>query len=389
MYYVGIDIAKRKHVVFTLDGEGEPVGKVLRVSNDREGFDVLLAHLNSLETPVTVGLEATGHYWLALYSALTEAGYEVIVLNPLQVQAYRKSGIRKRKNDRYDAFWIADYIRISRRLQSSPAVQPDLVQLRELTRFRASLSQQIGDCKRRIIGILDRVFPEYETLFSNVFIQTSRQLLAEALTPEEFEAFDLSELSQLLRQSSHGRLGQTKAEEIRTLAERSVGVGFLGDALHVQMTCLLQQLALLEQQVNELDDQIERLMDRLPQYITSIPGIGPTTGAVILAEIGDVHRFDAPEKLVAYAGIDPVVYQTGEFEAANTRMSKRGSPYLRHALWQAAFAASRFDPQLRDYYQRKRAEGKAHGTALGAVCRKLLHRVYIILKEERPYLIRD
>ena len=388
MHYVGIDIAKRKHVVFTLDGEGEPVGKALRISNDREGFDALLAHLSSLEATISVGLEATGHYWLALYSVLTEAEYEVIVLNPLQVQAYRKSGIRKRKNDRYDAYWIADYIRISRRQQSWAEVQPDLVQLRELTRFRASLSQQVGDCKRRIIAILDRVFPEYETLFSSVFIQTSRQLLAEALTPEEFADFDLSELSQL-RQTSRGRHGLAKAEEIQALAERSVGVGFLGDALRVQLTCLLQQLALLEQQLEELAVQIEALMDRLPQYITTIPGVGPVTGATILAEIGDVQRFPAPEKLVAFAGIDPVVYQTGQFEASNTRMSKRGSPYLRHALWQAAFAASRFDPQLRDYYQRKRAEGKAHGTALGAVCRKLLHRIYIILKEERPYVTRD
>jgi transposase len=130
-------------------------------------------------------------------------------------------------------------------------------------------------------------------------------------------------------------------------------------------------------------------MAQLPQHITSIPGIGSVTGAAILAEIGNIRRFPSPEKLVAYAGIDPIVYQTGQFNATNTRMSKRGSPYLRQALWQAAFTASRFDPQLRDYYQRKRAEGKAHGTVLGAICRKLLHRVYIILKEERPYVIRD
>ena len=213
--------------------------------------------------------------------------------------------------------------------------------------------------------------------------------MAEALTPEEFADFDLSELSDLLRQTSRGRHSRAKAEEIQTLARRSVGVGFLGNTLRVQLNCLLQQLALLEQQLDELDAQIETIMDRLPQYITSIPGVGSVTGAIILAEIGDVHRFAAPEKLVAYAGIDPVVYQSGQFEATNTRMSKRGSPYLRHALWQAAFAASRFDPQLRDYYQRKRAEGKAHGTALGALCRKLLHRIYIILKEERPYVIRD
>jgi transposase len=389
MHYVGIDIGKRNHVVFTLAGDAKPLGKAFRVANDRAGFDKLLAHLNTLATPVTVGLEATGHYWLALYSVLVEAAYDVFVLNPLQVQAYRKSGIRKRKNDRYDAFWIADYIRINVHLQSSPAVQPDMVQLRELTRFRASLVQQIGDCKRKIINILDRVFPEYETLFSNVFVRSSRQLLAEALTPAEFADFDLSELSRLLQQTSRGHHGRAKAEEIRALAQRSVGIGFLGKVMHVQMTCLLEQLSLLEQHVAELDIQIEDLMERLPQHITSIPGIGSVTGATILAEIGNIHRFDAPEKLVAFAGIDPAVYQTGEFKANNMRMSKRGSPYLRHAIWQAAFAASRFDPQLRDYYQRKRAAGKAHGTAVGAVGRKLLHRIYVILKEERPYVIRD
>jgi transposase len=389
MHYVGIDIAKRNHVVFTLDGDGRPLGKAFHIANDRDGFDKLLAHLSILSGTVAIGLEATGHYWLALYSLLVEAEYEVFVLNPLQVQAYRKSGIRKRKNDRYDAFWIADYIRISRHLQLPLAVQPDLVQLRELTRFRAGLVQQIGDCKRKIISILDRVFPEYETLFSSIFVQASRQLLAEALTPEEFADFDLNELSQQLQQASRGHHGQTKAKEIKALAERSVGIGFLGNALHVQMTCLLQQLSLLEQQVVELDTQIDELMAQLPQHITSIPGIGSVTAAVILAEIGNIRRFPSPEKLVAYAGIDPIVYQTGQFNATNTRMSKRGSPYLRQALWQAAFAASRFDPQLRDYYQHKRAEGKAHGTVLGAVCRKLLHRIYIVLQEERPYVIRD
>jgi len=268
-------------------------------------------------------------------------------------------------------------------------MQPDMVQLRELTRFRARLGEQVGDCKRKMIGILDRVFPEYEKLFSKVFVQSSRKLLAEALTPEEFADFDLSELVRLLQQASHGRYGQVKAEQIQTAARRSVGVGFLADALRVQMQCLLQQLDLLEQQQEQLNAEIEAMMDNLPQHITSIPGVGATTGATILAEIGDIRRFETPEKLVAYAGIDPTVYQSGEFTATNTHMSKRGSPYLRQALWQAAFAASRFDPQLRAYYRRKRSEGKTHGTALGAICRKLVHRIYVVLKEDRPYAIRD
>lgn len=388
MHYIGIDVGKRHHVAFTLAANGHAVGKAFRFANDQAGFDKLRAHLAQLEQVEAIGLEATGHYWLALYTMLTDADYELIVLNALQIHAYRKSGIRKRKNDRYDAFWIADYIRVSQR-PATTAQQPELLQLRELTRFRASLTQQMGDCKRKIISILDRVFPEYEQFFSSIFIQTSRRLLSEAMTPDEFADFDLSELAQLLAQASRGRHGQAKAEEIQSVASRSVGIGFLTDALRVQLSCLLQQLTLLETQRQLLDDEIMAVMETLPQYITTIPGVGPVTGAIILAEIGDVNRFPAPEKLVAYAGIDPTVYQSGQFTASQTRMSKRGSPYLRHALWQAAVMASRHDPQLRDYYQRKRAEGKAHGTTIGAVSRKLLHRIYTILKEQRPYVIRD
>ena len=133
---------------------------------------------------------------------------------------------------------------------------------------------------------------------------------------------------------------------------------------------------------------LEHLMQQLPQYITSIPGIGLATGAAILSEIGDINRFESPEKLVAYAGIDATVYQSGQFEALETHMSKRGSPYLRQALWQAASMAVLHDPQLKNYYQRKKAEGKHHGTAIGAVCRKLVARIFIILKENRPYEIR-
>lgn len=388
MHTVGIDIGKRHHVAVILDVNGQQVGKALRFANDQAGFGQLLDWLTAVGQIALIGLEATGHYWLALYTVLAEAGYNLVVLNALQVHAYRQSGIRKRKNDRYDAYWIADYIRISQHPQPNQP-QPALLQLRELTRFRASLTGQLGDCKRKVISILDRVFPEYETLFSSVFIQTSRRLLAEALTPAEFADFDLTELAQLLTQTSRGRHGQAKAEEIQSVARQSVGVGFLGNALRVQMSCLLQQLDLLDGQRQQLEAEITALMDHLPSHITSIPGIGPVTGAIILAEIGDVHRFTSPEKLVAYAGIDPSVYQSGQFTATQTRMSKRGSPYLRHALWQAAFMATLHDPQLRDYYQRKRAEGKAHGTAIGAVCRKLLHRIYVVLKEERPYVIRD
>ena len=388
MLYIGIDIAKRSHTALALQDDRQRVWADFEFANDRDGFESLQARIAAADGQVLVGLEATSIYWLPLFTFLTEHDVEVVVFNPLQIHAYRKSGIRKRKDDRIDAFWIADFMRVGNQ-QSARQFAPDLMQLRELTRFRSGLTNQIGSVKKQVIGILDRIFPEYETLFSSIFIQTSRQLLTEAVTPADFAELDLSELVILLQSASRGRFGEDKAAQIQTVAARSVGIAFLADALRVQMRCLLAQLELLEEQRIILDDEIKHFMSQIEQHITSIPGIGPVTGAVIIAEIADINRFDSPAKLVAFAGIDPAVYQSGNFQATHTRMSKRGSPYLRHALWQAASSSVRFDPQLKAYYQKRRAEGKHHNVILGAVSRRLLNRIFVILKENRPYEIRN
>ena len=388
MYFCGIDIAKKKHDAVIVDGEGNFLGKPISITNTVAGFEELLTRLQSLDQNVLIGLEATGHYWLALYERLSEAGFKIVVLNPLQIAAYRRSGIRKVKNDRKDAWWIADYLRIAN-LQPTDRQLPILLKLRELTRFRYALMGQVGDLKRKVLSILDRVFPEYETLFSDVFIKSSRALLKEAVTADEIANFDLSELTAILKTNSQGRFGQEKASRIQNLARQSVGIGFLTDAVYLEMRCLLEQLDLLLSQIEMLENAIDEMMDQIPQFITSIPGVGKVTGSAILAEIGDINRFESSEKLVAFAGIDPTVYETGQFIAKKTRMSKRGSPHLRYALWQAASMAIQYDPELKAYYQAKRAEGKHHGTALGAVCNKLISRIYIILKEQRPYIVRE
>lgn len=385
MFYCGIDVAKHKHAVVVLDDQGQVHKPAFTAENTHAGMEQLLENLKPFAGNIYIGLEATGHYWLSLYDILTRHGYPVVVLNPIQISAYRRSGVRKVKNDKTDAIWIADFVRIS----STPAASrdiPTILQLRELSRFRFWLTDQIGDCKRKLLTILDRVFPEYESLFSSVFVQSSKAMLKEAVSAQEFAEFDLQELSELLRKTSRGRFGREKAQEIQIQARQSIGIGFLTDAVRVEMRCLLAQIDLLEEQQAEVEAAQETLLKSIEQYITSIPGIAIPTGAAILAEIGDVSRFESEEKLVAYAGIDATVHQSGQFNAGKMHMSKRGSPYLRLALWQAASMAIRHNEELKEYYQKKRKEGKAHGTALGAVCRKLLIRVYVILKEKRPYL---
>lgn len=387
--YVGIDVAKRQHKVAMMGEDGQLKTRPYAISNDLEGFETLRERLADLAEPAEIGLEATGHYWLALFDYLTQAGYRVHVLNPLQVHAYQRSGIRKRKTDKIDAIWIADFVRIGgARISVEPDALQTYMQLRQLARFRMSLVDQIGDAKRRILGVLDRIFPEYESLFSSVFMSTSRQLLAEAVTPQEFAEFNLDELTGLLKQASRGRLGHDKAEEIQAVARRSIGVTFLADAARVQLGCLLAQIAFIEQQVTEVDLTLEGLVAALPdQYLATIPGIGPVTAALILGEIGDIHRFSSIEKLAAYAGIDPAVYESGQFQAHEAHMSKRGSPYLRHALWLAAGVARQYDPELRAYFEKRRAEGKPYGVVMGAVCRKLLNRIYVVLRDQRPYIV--
>lgn len=387
MYYCGIDIAKTKHVIALIDETGTILKQGVSINNDLPGFERLDQLLLPYKGDVRIGLEATGHYWLALYEHFSKLGYELNVINPLLVKAFRKVDIRKRKTDRIDSVAISQFLRIYKP-SSTQMHLPVILQLKELTRFRFQMVQNIGDCKRKIISVLDRVFPEYEQLFSDVFLITSRQLLSQAVTAEEFAAFDLTELEQLLQSVSRKRFGAEKAAQIHSAACQSVGVSFLTDAIHIEMHCMLQQIELLEEQCAEVEDKIKELMNSIPHHITTISGIGLVTGGMLLAEIGDIQRFPAPENLVAYAGIDPTVYKTGQFEGDEMHMSKRGSHYLRWAIWQAAGSSLLHNPELRQYYDKKRAEGKTHGVAMGALCNKLLGRIYVVMKEQRPYVNR-
>lgn len=384
---VGIDVAKRTHEACFMDAEGQELGRPLRFSNTTGGVATLSDRLRRLEQPVSIALEATGHYWLALHERLTQEGFPVQVVNPIQTDAYRRTTVRKVKTDRRDSWIIADFHRIGR-VRSSYVPDATTIQLRELTRFRFKLVDQVGDAKRKALTILDRVFPEYERLFSDVFIVTSRQLLRAATTAEEFAGFDLEELTALLRRGSRGRFGREKAEVIQMAARNSLGLASLGPAASLELHCLLDQIEFLEKQIAQVETAIEELMAGQEQYLTTIKGIGAVLAATILAEIGDIDRFSRLESLVAYAGIDPAVYSSGEFTGTQAKLSKRGSPYLRRALWLAATSARRFNPDLQEYYERKIKTGKPYGIAMSAICRKLLARIYVVLKENRPYEVR-
>jgi transposase len=394
MFFLGIDIGKNTHVASMLDDSGKPVFKAFSFSNTTDGGESLLAKLDKHGADninLAVGLEATGHYWLSVYSFLREKGFRQHVINPIQTDGWRKGvEIRKRKTDTIDSLLIADLVRYGDFIE---ARLPDeaVLSLKNLTRFRTYLVDSISDLKRKVICVLDQVFPEYQSVFSDVFGVASKEVLSQFCSPAELENLSADTLAELLAKFSRKQLGVGKADELMGAAKTSFGVTFCRDSFTFQLRMMIEQIKYIETQVKDTETEIKRIMQALSSPIMTIPGIGKTLGAVILGEIGDITKFDNSKKLVAFAGIDAIVKQSGEFEGTQNRMSKRGSPYLRRALFQAALVASvgkKPDPVLSAFYQKKLAEGKHHNTAVGAVARKMCNIIYCVLTENRSYEVR-
>ncbi|MGG5340572.1 IS110 family transposase [Enterococcus sp. AZ192] len=394
MFFIGIDIGKRNHEAALLDEQGKLLGKTLRFANSKRGSEQLLQFINQYELlPDTtmIGMEATGHYWLSIYSFLHRLGFHVTAFNPIQSDSLRNFYIRKTKTDTVDSVLIAQVMRMD---LPDPTQLPkeEIFQLKQLERFRYSVVDNMSDLKRKVIACLDQVFPEYNQLFSDMFGKSSTQLLLQSPLPEDLVEIDSDKLIQLLNQASNGRLGRSKAEQkvnqLKGIAESSFGISIATDVFKLQIQLLLEQIQLFEKQIHQLEDEMVRIVEKQENFLTTITGIGPITAAVIIGEVGDIHRFERPNQLLAFAGLDASVHQSGDFTGTQNHLSKRGSPYLRRAIWQAAFIASQKDPALSAYYQGLRTRGKSHGTAIGAVCRKLVNIIFAIWTTDKPYEVR-
>jgi transposase len=386
MYIVGVDIAKRSHEAVIIDEAGNVIKNAFNFKNDFAGFQKLLGIFESLGTQsdFLIGMESTSHYWLALYSNLKNKGYTVHVLNPIQSNALRGMYIRQVKNDEKDSFIIAEVIRFGRYTEGGMPPS-ELYELREMCRARFYIVDMVADLKKKVITLLDQVFPEYETIFADIFGLTSSELLRTYSTPEEILAIDIDELAKLLEVPSRKHFSKSKAEEIQHLAKNSFGIVLGMDAMSMLIKQYMEHIRFAQNQIAQLDEKIADLFSQFDTCITTIPGIGPSLGATIFSEIGDINKFSSPAKLAAFAGIDPTVKQSGEFIGIHNHMSKRGSPYLRRALWQASTIAVHYDPALKAYLAKKRAEGKPYMNAIGHVTRKMVNIIYAVMRDNEPY----
>jgi len=391
MLYLGIDIGKNNHVASLIDSQSKSLFTGFSFANTTEGGENLtarLSHFINSPSDVEIGMEATGHYWLSLYSFLAGLGFVVYVINPIQTDGWRKGiEIRKRKTDKIDSFLIADLLRYGDFVETSLSDE-SIMSLRNLTRFRHYLVGSIGDLKRKAICVLDQTFPEYQGIFSDTFGKTSSELLLHFQTADDFASITAEQLETVLAGVAKKSFAKNKLTQISEMAAKSFGLKFCKDSFSLQLKLLIEQIRFIEAQVFDVEAEISVILEKLNSPITTIPGIGTVIGATILSEIGDISRFSNPSKLVAFSGIDATVMQSGE-SSGTYKMSKRGSPYLRKALFQAAVVASNHDPVFKTFYQRKRAEGKHHLTAIGAVARKLCYTIHAILKSSTPYEVKQ
>ena len=386
MYIVGIDIGKNHHEASIVSPEGKQIGRSLRFATTHKGADSLMSFIfkNIGNSPCVFGMEATGHYWYPIYSFLKAKGYTIYVINPIQSDSLRKMYIRQTKNDSIDSFLIAEVIRFGQFGTTSMADE-NILAMRQLCRYRDSVISSRTEIKLRIGTIMEQIFPEYEKQFSSLWVSTSMGILEKYLTPENIENAPIDELFEIIKDKSHNRLTKAKAISIKEAAADTFGIKIAQDAFSFQLKQLIDRMNFLDKQIEALDIEIMKYYEQFDCYLHTIPGIGIIGAATILAEIGDISRFKNSSALVAFAGIDPTVRQSGEFNSTHNHMSKRGSPYLRHAIFLAATTCSFHNSPLNAYYKKKRDQGKHHLTATGAMARKLTTIIYAVLRDGKPY----
>jgi len=386
MIYVGIDVSKNKHDCLIVNSDGEILFEGFTILNNQSGFDELYSkaiYCSEDLSKVKVGLEATGHYSDNLLEFLINKGFTTHVINPLHTSLYRKSlSLRKTKTDKVDAHSIVTMLR-SENLKPYSHTSYHIRELKSLSRYRFSLVQDCARLKTSYSRLMVILFPELESLVSTLQISSVYTLMLELPSARSVADCHLTRLTNLLSDASRSHYGKEKAVEIRTAARNSIGSSNVAKSLELQQTIRLIQL--MKEQIAQVENQIKPIVDSLNNPIMTIPGISYRMGAMIIAEIGDFNDFDSAEKILAFAGMEPSVYQSGQMTSTHAKMVKRGSKYLRYALFNAAKYVCHWDPTFNAYLQKKRAEGKPYNVAVSHAAKKLVRVIFYLVKSDQAF----
>lgn len=384
MRFAGIDIAAETHFVAVVDEASNTVVKPSSFTEDATGYEKLLALLGG-PGDVLIAMEATGHYWQNLFAALAAAGYAVALLNPLRTRRFAGEDLERTKTDAIDALGIARFA-----AQKRPAVTrlPDSAtqELRELVRFRDRLMQDFGDRVRQLHRLVDLGFPEFTRYVHSLDTSLASAILHEYPTAEAFLGLPWKRLAKLCYDARH-KVGEEIAKGLVEAAKTSVGRHH-GPAYRVQVRCACEDLDVLRRRLRELDSDIERTLQdhEVGTLLTTLDGIGPTTAARLVAELGDIASFRSAAAIAAYVGVVPGLRQSGKRQASRAGLTPHGNAHLRAKLWMPTLTAVRRNPWLRAYYEGLLARGKLPKVALVAAMRKLLIAVYFVAKNRKPFV---
>ena len=388
MIYVGIDVAKDKHDCFITNSDGKVLFRPFTISNNRDGFETLFQKIQSVSddlSKIKVGLEATGHYSYNLLGFLLDKGLPTYVINPLHTNLYRKSlSLRKTKTDKVDAHTIASMIMSDVNLKSYSDTSYHNEDLKSLTRYRFDKVKERSKLKSSVSRLVCILFPELEKLVPTLHMASVYALLSEFPSALAVASAHLTRLTNLLSESSKGRYGKETANTFREAARISIGSNIPAKSLELKHTIRL--IHELTSEIDEIEAEIKSIMDEINSPILSIPGISYNMGAMIIAEIGDFNRFDSADKILAYAGMSPSTYQSGQLDNCYSHMEKRGSRYLRYALYNATKYVCHWDESFGTYLSKKRAEGKHYNVALSHATKKLIRLIYQLEKSGQAYI---
>ena len=385
---VGIDVAKDKHDCFIMNSEGEVLFNAFTIPNNREGFDSLYEKICSVvkkSDKVKVGLEATGHYSYNILGYLLDKGLPTYVINPLHTNLYRKSlSLRKTKTDKIDAHTIAAMMLSNVDLKSYSNTLYHNEELKSLTRYRFDKVKERAKLKTSVARLVNILFPELEKLVPTLHMTSVYELLSQFPSAKQIASIHLTKLTNLLSTASKGRYGKEKAEELRDAARKSIGSDMPAKSLELKHTIKL--IRELDSEIEEIESHIKEIMDDINSPILTIPGISYRMGAMIIAEIGDFTNFSSPDKILAYAGLSPSTYQSGQLTSSYSHMEKRGSRYLRYALFNATKFVCNWDDTFAAYLEKKRAEGKHYNVAISHACKKLVRVIYHLEATAEDYI---
>ena len=378
-FYVGVDIAKYEHVASILDSTtGEFLVDSLHFDNNLKGFNLLLSNLCELnKKDVVIGFESTAHYHQTLFSYLSGKKYKCFLINPFMTSRFRSISLRNAKNDNIDSRAIASFLSFEYR----NLIEDDffLNELKELSIQRDSLLKRSSSLKTQLLTYLDRVFPELESIVSKSGIHSKavRAILKECPTAGDISSTRIDHLQKLAKDSSNNRYSSAKVLAIKEAARTSVG--FPSEALGLKIRQTILMLEELKKQIDEVNLAICSSPTVIDSPLHKIKGISSIEIAYIMSAIININRFDSPDKLIAYAGLDPIVKQSGTWQAKSTKMSKRGNRLLRFALIWAANNVRKHPSKMKDYYGKKISEGKSHYNALGHCAAKLCRYIFFVL----------